>query len=490
MAASERRFGSRHRNPFSTSRAVRLIVGAIVRGGHRIRGTKTISPRPVARTVDYPPGVRAVLDHAKATHGDTVLVRAKGERYEGTLMPHHGFSGEDILTVKLPSGYNIGIAVGDIDAVEVTAKHEATRAERRLPPPTKDKLTVAVLGTGGTIASYVDYRTGAVHPAVTAEELVFSVPELLDVCNIRARVIYSIYSENLKPENWQRLAREAAKEFESGAAGVVIPHGTHTLHFTTAALSFMLRDLTAPVVVVGAQRSSDRPSSDAATNLLGAARVATADLGEVVAVMHGETSDSFGVIHRGTKVRKMHSSRRVPILERETSGPRPPGRPRRTHGACPPPGEGTDEGRRRARPRGRAHLLLPGAAGVGTRGEPGGRARRRDRGDWAGPRGPRSDPHAAPGGPGRRGRRHGDPDAPGPREHAGVRHGPRFDEGRGDWRRRHDAGDGLRQADVGPRSHPRTSGGRSRDGDERRGGNQSEDRPRRVRGVSATERAR
>ncbi len=260
--------------------------------------------------MDYPPRVRALLDRARADGGDTVVVRAKGERYEGTLMPHHGFSGEDILTVKLPSGYNIGIAVGDIEAVEVTAKHEATRAERRLPPPLKDKPTVAVLGTGGTIASYVDYRTGAVHPAVTAEELVFSVPELLDVCQVRARVLYSIYSENLKPENWQRLAREAAKELEGGATGVVIPHGTDTLHFTTAALSFMLRDLTGPVVVVGSQRSSDRPSSDAASNLLSAARVATSDLGEVVAVMHGETSDSFGAIHRGTKVRKMHSSRR------------------------------------------------------------------------------------------------------------------------------------------------------------------------------------
>ncbi|HYT17812.1 MAG TPA: Glu-tRNA(Gln) amidotransferase subunit GatD [Thermoplasmata archaeon] len=260
--------------------------------------------------MDYPPRVRAVLDRANATHGDSVVVHAKGERYEGTVMPHHGFSGEDILTLKLPNGYNIGIAVGDIESVEVTAKQAGIGAERHLPPPTKDKLTVAVLGTGGTIASYVDYRTGAVHPAVTAEELVFSVPELLDVCNVRARVIYSIYSENLKPENWQRLSREAAKEIESGAAGVVIPHGTDTLHFTTAALSFMLRDLTAPVVVVGAQRSSDRPSSDAAMNLLSAARVATADLGEVVAVMHGETSDSFGLIHRGTKVRKMHSSRR------------------------------------------------------------------------------------------------------------------------------------------------------------------------------------
>src|SRR5213596_3072571 len=260
--------------------------------------------------MDYPPRVRALLDRTKADAGDSVLVRAKGERYEGTLMPHHGFSGEDILTIKLPNGYNVGIELGDVESVEVTAKHTPASVERKLPPPTASKPTVAVLGTGGTIASYVDYRTGAVHPAVTAEELVFSVPELLDVCNVRARVIYSVYSENMKPEQWQRLAQEAGKELNGGATGVIIPHGTDTLHFTTAALSFMLRDLTGPVVVVGAQRSSDRPSSDAAMNLLSAARVATADLGEVVAVMHGETSDSFGVIHRGTKVRKMHSSRR------------------------------------------------------------------------------------------------------------------------------------------------------------------------------------
>src|SRR5207244_8111450 len=107
----------------------------------------------------------------------------------------------------------------------------------RRPSATGGKPAVAALGTGGTIASYVDYRTGAVHPAVTAEELVFSVPELLDVCNVRARVIYSIFSENLKPENWQHLARETRKELTGGATGVLIPHGTDTLHFTTAALS-------------------------------------------------------------------------------------------------------------------------------------------------------------------------------------------------------------------------------------------------------------
>lgn len=260
--------------------------------------------------MEYPPRVRAVLERARAAEGDAVVVAAKGAAYAGVVMPHHGFSGDDILTIKLENGYNVGIEVGDITSVEVTRRSEAAKAARKLPPSQKDKPTVAVLGTGGTIASYVDYRTGAVHPAVTAEELVFSVPELLDVCNVRARVIYSIYSEDLKPENWQRLAREAAKELNDGARGVIIPHGTDTLHYTSAALSFMLRDLTGPVVLVGAQRSSDRPSSDAASNLLAAAHLATSDLGEVVLTMHGDTSDGDAAIHRGTKVRKMHASRR------------------------------------------------------------------------------------------------------------------------------------------------------------------------------------
>src|SRR5712664_1604973 len=308
MRVPASRPGSRHRNSFRTSRALRPIARLSSPGLFPFAAQRPYQVDRFRGTMEYPPRVRALLDRAKADQGDSVVVRAKGERYEGTLMPHHGFSGDDILTVKLPNGYNIGITVADIESIEVTAKQTPASVQRRLPPPTKGKPTVAVLGTGGTIASYVDYRTGAVHPAVTAEELVFSVPELLDVCNVRARVIYSIYSENLKPENWQHLAREAGKELNGGAAGVLIPHGTDTLHFTTAALSFMLRDLTGPVVVVGAQRSSDRPSSDAALNLLSAARVGVSNLGEVVAVMHGETSDSFAQIHRGTKVRKMHSS--------------------------------------------------------------------------------------------------------------------------------------------------------------------------------------
>jgi len=260
--------------------------------------------------MEYPPAVRKLLEASKADPGDTVAVTARGDRLEGVVMPHHAFSGPDILTLKLGSGYNVGIDVKDIAKVELVAKH-VPAAKKAVQVPRSGKLPVlSVLGTGGTIASFVDYRTGAVHPAVTAEELVSSVPELSELADVRARVVYSVYSENLKPANWQHLALETAKELNGGAEAVLIPHGTDTLHFTTAALSFLLRDLTGPVLVVGAQRSSDRPSSDAAMNLICGARLASADLGEVVGVMHGETGDTFCLVHRGTKVRKMHSSRR------------------------------------------------------------------------------------------------------------------------------------------------------------------------------------
>src|SRR5213594_2465162 len=264
----------------------------------------------VRRRMEYPPAIRRLLDGAKADAGDTVAVVARGDRLEGVVMPHHAFSGSDILTLKLGNGYNIGIDVQDITRVDLVSKHAPVRKTASAVPRTGRLPVLSVLGTGGTIASYVDYRTGAVHPAVTAEELVFSVPELMELADVKARAVYSVYSEDLKPANWQHLATEAAKELNGGAEAVLIPHGTDTLAFTTAALSFMLRDLTGPVILVGAQRSSDRPSSDAAMNLICGARLASADLGEVVGVMHGETGDTFCLVHRGTKVRKMHSSRR------------------------------------------------------------------------------------------------------------------------------------------------------------------------------------
>ena len=243
--------------------------------------------------------------------GDEIEVSRSGEIYRGILMPHHDFSNPAIVTLKLASGYNIGLELGNESKVRLVSKKQAETATERSMPVDASKKKVAFLGTGGTIASYVDYRTGAVHPAKSAEELVFSVPELMDLCDVKARVLYSIYSENMEVSHWQELAKAAADELNSGAAGVIIPHGTDTMGFTSAALSFMLRGLMGPVVCVGSQRSSDRPSSDATMNLLAAARICVdTDLGEVVVVMHGDVSDDFCSAHRGTKVRKMHSSRR------------------------------------------------------------------------------------------------------------------------------------------------------------------------------------
>ena len=252
-----------------------------------------------------------MLKVAGAAVGDTISVQRGDETHTGVLMPRHEFSDEAIVTLKLPSGYNIGIRVTKGCTLSLVSKKEVKDHVRKSMPRGEGKKDVAVISTGGTIASYVDYRTGAVHPAKSAEELIFSVPELMDLCNVRAKVLYSILSENMTVAHWQGLARAVAEELNSGATGVIVPHGTDTMGFTSAALSFMLKNLTGPVVCVGSQRSSDRPSSDATTNLLAATRLCVgSDLGEVVVVMHGEPSDTYCSVHRGTKARKMHSSRR------------------------------------------------------------------------------------------------------------------------------------------------------------------------------------
>ena len=266
---------------------------------------------PISTSMKYSGLVGRLLDDANAELGDVIEVRRGVEGYTGILMPHHDFSDQSIVTLKLPNGYNMGVRVDASSKFKVVTKRESKEHKKQVLPRDPAKRDIAVISTGGTIASYVDYRTGAVHPAISAEELVFSVPELLDLVNVRAKVLYSILSENMKVTHWQGLARAVAKELNSGAVGVIIPHGTDTMGFTSAALAFMLRNLTGPVICVGAQRSSDRPSSDAIMNLLAATRLCVeSDLGEVVVLMHGESSDSFTIAHRGTKVRKMHSSRR------------------------------------------------------------------------------------------------------------------------------------------------------------------------------------
>lgn len=240
--------------------------------------------------------------------GDVVEVKTSHGTFKGTLMPRHVFSGEDIVILKLENGYNIGIKKDSSFSMKLISKGEVKKITKKVKQHRKG-IKVSVLGTGGTIASYIDYRTGAVKPAVSQEELLLAIPEIDENYDIRSRNLFSIFSENMDVEHWKIIAKEVEKEFED-ARGIIVPHGTDTMSYTASALAFMLQNLPGPVVLVGAQRSSDRPSSDAYLNLLASLKLMSTDIGEVVVAMHASTSDNLVYAHRGVRVRKMHSSRR------------------------------------------------------------------------------------------------------------------------------------------------------------------------------------
>jgi glutamyl-tRNA(Gln) amidotransferase subunit D len=239
--------------------------------------------------------------------GDRISVERDGMAYEGVLMPSRR---KDHVVIKLNNGYNIGLCAAKSRLQLVEKGQELKPLGQDMPLKHREGLPqVSILSTGGTIASKVDYRTGAVTSQFSAGEIIAAIPELEEIANYHARVIYQILSENMKAEYWMELARTVAQEICTGAEGVIITHGTDTMMYTAAALSFMVKT-PVPVVLVGSQRSSDRPSSDAAMNAVGAATVAISDIAEVCVVMHGTTSDEYCAIHRGTRVRKMHTSRR------------------------------------------------------------------------------------------------------------------------------------------------------------------------------------
>jgi len=251
------------------------------------------------------------LQAMEAGEGSRLSVTVNGLVYEGTLMPHHQFSDPDVIVLKMKSGYNVGIRVGQENQLLLLEKPNKPARLQREAQRKEGLKDLVLIGTGGTIASYVDYRTGAVHPALSTADMVNAVPELGEEANIRARVLFSIFSENMSVQHWQELAEAVADELNSGVEGVIIPHGTDTMGYTAAALSFMLGDVNRPVTLVGAQRSSDRPSSDASSNLLAAARFnVRSDAAEVGVLMHDTPSDDHFAVHRGTRVRKMHTSRR------------------------------------------------------------------------------------------------------------------------------------------------------------------------------------
>ncbi len=232
--------------------------------------------------------------------------------FEGTILPRSEHADDKHIVVKLATGYNIGITVKNILDIKELGYQKAHYAiPQKEFPYTPGLPKVKLFGTGGTIASRLDYRTGAVIPAFSPGELYGAVPELADIVNLETEKVFAVFSENMAPEQYIALAKAIDKEIKKGVDGIVIGHGTDTMHHTAAALTFMVQNPPVPIVLVGSQRSSDRPSSDAALNLMHAMRAAGhSDIAEVMVCMFGPTSDEYGLLHKGTRVRKMHSSYR------------------------------------------------------------------------------------------------------------------------------------------------------------------------------------
>ena len=251
------------------------------------------------------------LDEAGIAPGDRIKVAKKGKVYEGVLMPRPEIGNGNILIIKQDDGYNIGINADGAGIEKLRGKTEGMVFPKAQMRQGSSLPKVRLVYTGGTIGAKIDYKTGGVYMLTKPEELLYEVPELSDIAEISVSQTSSIASEDMSSDEWAAIANEVSRSINNGARGVIVTLGTDSMHYASAALSFMLRDLNAPVVLTGAQRSPDRGSSDAFQNLICSAHLAAkSDMAEVGICMHDSSSDGRCAFLRGTKARKMHTSRR------------------------------------------------------------------------------------------------------------------------------------------------------------------------------------
>jgi glutamyl-tRNA(Gln) amidotransferase subunit D len=264
----------------------------------------------------YSEKVQKVLDYIGAQIGDKLRLLKEDVEIVGYLMPREevDFGDSDVLVLKLDNGYNVGIRLDESTTVERLQERVSLGVFPSLREVEQDTTlpSISIISTGGTISSRVDYMTGAVAWHISPQELLFGVPELLKIVHLRNVLMpFRLASEDMSPLEWIFLAKKVVKLISEGDSGVVILHGTDTMHYTAAALSFMVRGINVPVVLTGAQRSSDRASRDSDLNIIGASIAASRMNAALVAIaMHGTPSDEYVTLIRGTRARKMHTSRR------------------------------------------------------------------------------------------------------------------------------------------------------------------------------------
>ncbi len=242
--------------------------------------------------------------------GSYVEVKSKkGDLFKGLVMQS---SDSKILSLKLDSGYNVGLNKKNISNIKELKKAPEIREKKGTTEVkyNKNLKTITILHTGGTIASRVSYATGAVSPSFDAEDIVGMFPELKNIANIKSRLIGNMFSEDTRFGHYNLIAKEIEKELKN-VDGIILTHGTDNLALTSCALSFILENLNKPVLLVGSQRSSDRPSSDANINLICAANfIVKTNFNEVGICMHSRSGDDACYILPASKTKKLHTSRR------------------------------------------------------------------------------------------------------------------------------------------------------------------------------------
>jgi glutamyl-tRNA(Gln) amidotransferase subunit D len=240
--------------------------------------------------------------------GHLVEFEYNSQKIKGTIIP----TNDELLTVKLDSGYNAGFALENVKQLKVIGEAKTvSKPTPKLPTPNESLPKISLIHTGGTIAARVDYQRGAVSWHTTPEDLLSMYPELFSICNPKVVLLKSMATDDFRFEHFELITKAVEKEAKEGAEGIILAMGTDNLAVASAALAFIFEKISIPVIIIGSQRSSDRGSSDAAMNLISAAKFITkTDFAGIAICMHDSSNDDKCAILPACKTKKMHTSRR------------------------------------------------------------------------------------------------------------------------------------------------------------------------------------
>lgn len=157
---------------------------------------------------------------------------------------------------------------------------------------------IFLIATGGTIAS--KKSDNGLKPQITPEELLGFIPQVKDICEIETMQLLNLDSSNMEPQHWKKMVHAIRENYDS-FDGFVIAHGTDTMAYTAAALSYMIQNTAKPIVITGAQKPIDLEITDAKSNLIDSFLYAADDGSQGVQIVFD------GKVIAGTRAKKVRS---------------------------------------------------------------------------------------------------------------------------------------------------------------------------------------